>query len=182
MSASQSEVRWSPAIILLLLVGLVTVSGLWVVERAGDRSAGDSRSGSASAEVRIGSAGAPTQSFRWKMVTTWPKNFPGLGMGAENFARMVDEMSDGRLQIRVYGAGEVVPAFGVFDAVSQGVAEAGHGAAYYWTGKIPAAAYFTSIPFGFTAQSCMRPSTWCHSLQAIPVSRWAVGSTRRSTR
>jgi len=52
-----------------------------------------------------------------------------------------------------------VPAFGVFDAVSRGVAEVGHGAAYYWTGKMPAAAFFTSVPFGFTAQEI---NSWLH--------------------
>ncbi len=69
------------------------------------------------------------------MVTTWPKNFPGVGMAPENFSKMVDEMSNGRLKIKVYGSGELVPAFGVFDAVSQGTYQAGHGASYYWTGK-----------------------------------------------
>ena len=60
-------------------------------------------------------------------MTTWPKGLPGLGSAPENFARRVGEMSNGRLTVRVYGAGEVVPPFEVFDAVSQGVAEMGHG-------------------------------------------------------
>ena len=81
------------------------------------------------------------ETFQWKLVTTWPKNFPGLGTGPEKFARWVNEMSDGRLTVRVYGAGEIVPAFEVFDAVSQGVADAGHGAAYYWKGKIPSSVF-----------------------------------------
>ena len=63
------------------------------------------------------------------------KGLPGLGSAPENFARRVEEMSNGRLSVRVYGAGEVVPPFEVFDAVSQGVAEMGHGASYYWKGR-----------------------------------------------
>jgi len=90
--------------------------------------------------------------YKWKMVTTWPKNFPGLGTGAENLARLIGEMSGGRIQVKVYGAKELVPAFEVFDAVSRGTAEMGHGAAYYWKGKVPAAQFFAAMPFGMTAQ------------------------------
>lgn len=92
------------------------------------------------------------QTYEWNLVTSWPKNFPGLGMGPERFAVLVDEMSAGRLKIKVYGAGELVPAFEVFDAVSQGTAQMGHSAAYYWKGKSPAAQFFTSIPFGLNAK------------------------------
>ena len=45
------------------------------------------------------------QIYKWNMVTTWPKNFPGLGLAAENLSKYVDEMSNGRLKIKVYGAG-----------------------------------------------------------------------------
>lgn len=92
------------------------------------------------------------KTFKWKLVTSWPKNFPGLGTAPERFAKMVNEMSDGRLKIKVYGAGELVPALEVFDAVSLGTAELGHSGAYYWKGKLPAAQFFTSVPFGLTAQ------------------------------
>ena len=94
----------------------------------------------------------PAETYQWNLVTSWPKNFPGLGMGPERFAVLVDEMSAGRLKIKVYGAGELVPAFEVFDAVSQGTAQMGHSAAYYWKGKAPAAQFFTSIPFGLNAK------------------------------
>lgn len=102
---------------------------------------------------------APQVAYQWKLVTTWPKNFPGLGAAPENFAKMVNEMSNGRLQIRVYGANELVPAMGVFDAVAGGAAEMGHGAAYYWKGKIPAAQFFTAVPFGMNAQEM---NGWLH--------------------
>jgi TRAP-type mannitol/chloroaromatic compound transport system substrate-binding protein len=90
--------------------------------------------------------------FRWKMVTTWPPNFPILGEGCNKFAQWVKEMSGGRMEITVYGGGELVPALEVFDAVSNGAIELGHGAAYYWAGKIPAAQFFATVPFGMNAQ------------------------------
>ncbi len=95
------------------------------------------------------SASQPT--FNWKMVTTWPKNFPGLGMGAEYLAQIINQMSGGRINIKVYGAGEIVPAFEIFDAVTAGTAEMGHGSAYYWKGKNPALQFFSTVPFGMTA-------------------------------
>ena len=97
--------------------------------------------------------------YHWHLVTTWPKNFPGLGFAPKNFAHLVEEMSDGRLVIEVHGAGELVPALGVFDAVSSGSVEMGHSAAYYWKGKIPAAPFFTSVPFGMNAQEF---NAWLH--------------------
>lgn len=90
--------------------------------------------------------------YKWRMVTAWPKGFPGLGTGSERFAELVNEMSGGRLQVKVYGAGELVPAMGVFDVVSSGTIELGHSASYYWKGKTPAMQLFTTIPFGMTAQ------------------------------
>ena len=72
--------------------------------------------------------------YKWKLVS-WPKNFPGLGRQTETFAQYVNEMSNGRLQIKVFGAYEIVPGLEVFDAVSEGTAEMGHAAAYYWKGK-----------------------------------------------
>ena len=97
-------------------------------------------------------AAVESQRYEWKLITTWPKNLPALGTAPEKFARLVDRMSNGRLKIKVYGAGELVGAFEVFDAVLAGDAEMGHGAAYYWRGKVPEAAFFTAVPFGLTAQ------------------------------
>ena len=56
--------------------------------------------------------------YKWKMVTTWPKNFPGLGTGAQYLANTIENLSGGRIKVTVYGAGELVPAFEIFDAVS----------------------------------------------------------------
>ena len=90
-----------------------------------------------------------------KMVTTWPKDFPGLGSMAERTARFVNEMSGGALNIVIYAAGELVPAFEAFDAVSNGAADLYHGAEYYWTGKSKVYSFFTAVPFGMTAQEIM---------------------------
>ena len=93
---------------------------------------------------------ARAQSLRWRMVTSWPKRLPGPGMSAERVAERIGALSAGRLAITVSAAGEVVPAFEVLDAVGGGVAEMGHTASFYWQGKQPAAAYFTTVPFGLT--------------------------------
>lgn len=93
---------------------------------------------------------ARTETRRWRMVTSWPKRLPGPGMSAERVASRIAEMSGGRLAITVHAAGELVPAFEVLDAVGGGVAEMGHTAAFYWQGKQPAAAFYTTVPFGLT--------------------------------
>ncbi len=136
-----------PVVVLGLIAALVSVVSLWTLERADAPSAG------VAASVGTGEV------IEWKLVTTWPKGLPGLGAAPENFARRVNEASGGRLRIKVFGAGEIVPAFEVFDAVSRGVAEAGHGASYYWKGKIPASVFYTAVPFGMTAQEA---NGWLH--------------------
>jgi TRAP-type mannitol/chloroaromatic compound transport system substrate-binding protein len=93
---------------------------------------------------------AQSDKRRWRMVTSWPKRLPGPGMSAERVAERIGALSGGRFEITVSAAGEVVPAFEVLDAVGSGVAEMGHTAAFYWQGKAPAAAFFTTVPFGLT--------------------------------
>lgn len=103
---------------------------------------------------------AEVKHYKWKMVTSWPKNFPGLGMAPEHFAKSVKQMSNNRLTIEVYGAGELVPGLEVFDAVSQGAVQMGHSGAYYWKGKIPASPLFGALPFGMTATEL---NAWLHA-------------------
>ncbi|MCM5569386.1 TRAP transporter substrate-binding protein [Burkholderiaceae bacterium FT117] len=90
--------------------------------------------------------------IEWRMVTTWPKNFPGLGVGAENLAKRINTMSGGRLTIKVFAAGEMVPPLQALDAVINGTAEMSHGAAYYWQNKNPGLAFFTGVPYGMTSR------------------------------
>ena len=72
--------------------------------------------------------------IEWRMVTTWPKNFPGVGIAAQRIADRIAAMSDGRLTVKLFAAGEFVPAFEVFDAVREGKAECGHDSPYYTNG------------------------------------------------
>lgn len=91
--------------------------------------------------------------FNWKMTTTWAAGTPFYQTapgGAEAFAKRCAEMSNGRLKIKVFAAGELLPAFEGFDACSQGTVEANHGVAYYWAGKSFAAQYFATVPFGMS--------------------------------
>jgi TRAP-type mannitol/chloroaromatic compound transport system substrate-binding protein len=98
-----------------------------------------------------GSATARGETLRWKLATTWPPNFPGLGTGANFLAQTIERCSGGRIEVKVYGAGELVPAFEVFDAVARGTCELGHSGAYYWKGKTESASLFSALPFGMTA-------------------------------
>ena len=90
--------------------------------------------------------------YKWKMVTSWPKNFPGLGTGAENLAKLITNLSNNRIKVKVFGANELVPPLEVFDFVSKGGAELGHSGAYYWKGKSQACQFFSSVPFGMNSQ------------------------------
>lgn len=104
-------------------------------------------------QAQGGSPGIITdKKYQWKMVTTWPPNFPIIGETCTYFANLVNQLSAGRIEIRVYGGGELVPALESFDAVRSGAAEMSSGCAYYWAGKSPAAQFFGAVPFGMNAQ------------------------------
>jgi len=120
----------------------ITVMGLILTACGPENTAESSASPSDSAQ----------QHFNWKMVTTWPPGFPVLQAGSERFSDNVRAMSNGRLNIKVYAGGELIPALQTFDAVSQGTVEMGHGSAYYWAGKVPEAQFFSTVPFGMTAR------------------------------
>lgn len=97
-------------------------------------------------------SGTQQVQYKWRMVTTWPPDFPILGEAANQYAEIVNKMSNGRIEIQVYGGGELVPALEVFDSVRQNTAEMGCGASYYWAGKHPATQFFAAVPFGMNAQ------------------------------
>ncbi|WP_209426184.1 TRAP transporter substrate-binding protein [Pararhodobacter sp. SW119] len=88
----------------------------------------------------------------WRMVTTWPRNFPGLGVGAQRLAERITAATDGQLTIQVFTAGEMVPALQSLDAVIDGSAEMSHGAAYYWQNKSVGLSFFTGVPYGMTSR------------------------------
>ena len=93
----------------------------------------------------------------WRMVTSWPKNMSILQSGAERFAENVGILSDGRLNIKVFAGGELYKPLEVFDVVSTGKVECGNSASYYWANKVPAAQWFTTVPFGLKASEL---NTW----------------------
>jgi len=95
--------------------------------------------------------------FRWRLAMVVPRTFQLWAPAVETFAAEVKALSQGRLDIHVQGAGELVGAMQVFDAVKDGTIEMGHSAAYYWEGKLPGASFFTSVPFGLTASGM---TTW----------------------
>jgi len=85
-----------------------------------------------------------------RMVTSWPKGLPGAGTGVERLANNIQEMSGGRLRVRVFAAGELVPALRCMDAVVDGTADMGHDASFYHHGKNAAFSVFFAVPFGMT--------------------------------
>jgi TRAP-type mannitol/chloroaromatic compound transport system substrate-binding protein len=94
-----------------------------------------------------------------KLVTTWPRGFAGLSFGAERVAKRITMLSGGRLNVKLFAAGEMVPAFEAFDAVASGQAEMYHGAEYYWDSKHKAFPFFTTVPLGMTAHEL---EAWMH--------------------
>ena len=102
----------------------------------------------AGAAITVATPAISQQRQEWRMVTSWPKMFPGGGTAAVRFAEKISDATGGRLTIKVFAAGELVPPFQSFDAVSAGNAEMAHSAAYYWQGKSPGFNFFTAVPFG----------------------------------
>ena len=143
----KTKINYYPLIIIMLVAVIAVLFALLVMKKSVDN------------KQIITTSQQDQRVYHWKMVTSWPKNTPGLGVSAEKIAQVINEMSNGRLQIHVYGANELVPALGVFDAVSSGSVEMGHSGAYFWRGKIPASQFFTTIPFGMNAQEM---NGWLH--------------------
>ena len=106
----------------------------------------------AAAATTISGAPAIAQGrIEWKLPTSFPAKAPGVGTNVTSFAERVAAMSDGRLTFKVFSSGELVPPFAVEDAVQQGTAEIGHSTPYYAAGKNPALHFFSTVPFGMTA-------------------------------
>ena len=103
------------------------------------------------ASAGIISAPAIAQSkTKLTIVSTWPRDFPGLGLSAQRLAARIGDLSEGKLEVEYFAAGERVGAFDSFDEVASGNSQAYIAADYYWKGKHPGFAYFTSVPFGMT--------------------------------
>ncbi len=109
----------------------------------------------AAASLTIGAPAviASTKTIRWKATSFWNPKVKIMFDMVKDYCKIVKEMSDGQLDIKMYGGGELVPPFGAFDAVSQGTVQMGTGSSYFWAGKSTAFNWFGSIPFGMNAQS-----------------------------
>lgn len=88
---------------------------------------------------------------RWKLAETWPTNFPIFGDASKKMAKMVKEMSDGRLIIKIHSRNKHKAPLGVLDMVKAGQYQMGHTAAYYYKGKDLNTMFFTTMPFGMIA-------------------------------
>lgn len=110
-------------------------------------------------KVKSAIAGNENDRRVWRMATSWTKEMPILQSGAERFAEHVALLSGNRLKIKVYAGGELIKSLEVFDAVSEGTVECGNAASYYWAKKVPAAQWFTTVPFGLRASDL---NTWLH--------------------
>ncbi|MGF1658510.1 MAG: TRAP transporter substrate-binding protein [Rubrimonas sp.] len=93
------------------------------------------------------------------LVGAFPRGFPGVGVNAERLAARLTALSDGKLEVAYFGGGELVPPFGVFDAVSSGAAQFGHTASYYAVGQVRATMYFTTFPYALMQEEL---SGWIH--------------------
>jgi TRAP-type mannitol/chloroaromatic compound transport system substrate-binding protein len=107
---------------------------------------------SAAAATAIAAPAIGSGVIEWRLVHSWPKGLPGAGTGVDRLAQRIEVMAGGRLKLRVFAAGELVPALRCMDAVMDGTAEMGHDASFYHHGKNPAFSVFFAVPFGMTAQ------------------------------
>jgi TRAP-type mannitol/chloroaromatic compound transport system substrate-binding protein len=124
------------------------------------------------------------QRQEWRMVTSWPKMFPGGGTAAERFAKNISDISGGRLTIKVYSAGELVPAFEAFDAVQRGTADCMHSTPYYWQNKAKILSVYTTVPFGMTNYESIAwlrygggQALWDEAYAQFGLKGFAAGST-----
>lgn len=92
------------------------------------------------------------QKIRLTLAHGWPKGFPVFGESVEDYAELVHQMSDGRIEINVDSASKHKSAFGIFDFVKSGQYDIGQSASYYYGGKDPDALFFSSMPFSMTQQ------------------------------
>lgn len=120
----------------------------------------------------------------WRMVTSWPKMFPGAGVGAERFAKKVADLTDNRLTIKVFAAGELVPAFEAFDAVQRGTADCLNGTPYYWQNKSKIFSLFTTVPYGMAAHEFIAwirhgggQELWDENYERFGIRGWHSGNT-----
>ncbi|WP_448187235.1 TRAP transporter substrate-binding protein [Azospirillum sp. sgz301742] len=92
---------------------------------------------------------------KWRCASSFPKSLDTIYGAAEEVARRVSDATDGKFQIRTFGAGEIVPALQVLDAVQNGTVQCGHTVSYYYVGKDPTLGFDSAMPFGLNARQQM---------------------------
>jgi ABC-type glycerol-3-phosphate transport system substrate-binding protein len=92
------------------------------------------------------------ENIRWRLASSFPKSLDNLIGAAETFAKNVSESTGGKFTVTVHAAGELMPAFGVVDALQQGTIECANTAPYYFFGKDEAFAFDCAIPFGMNSR------------------------------
>lgn len=125
---------------------------------------------------------------QFRMATSWPKDFPGLGQMPNRFSKALYDMSDGQIDVKVYAAGELVGGLECFDATSTGAADMYHAAEYYWQGKSKAFSFFTAVPMGMTAAEIMGwvdhgggQALWDELSAAFNIKPFQAGNTGHQT-
>lgn len=114
------------------------------------KKAGGATAGVAVAATTLAAPAVAQKTKEMVIVSTWPRDFPGLGISAQRLAERIPELTDGAIKVTYFAAGEKVGAFDSFDEVASGNSQAYVAADYYWKGKHPGYAYYCSVPFGLT--------------------------------
>ena len=96
--------------------------------------------------------------IKWRMPVSWPKSLDTIYGGADMMCKALKEATDGKFDIQIFAAGEIVPGLQIVDAVQAGTVEIGHTASYYYFGKDPTFGFGTSVPFGPNARI---NQAWC---------------------
>jgi TRAP-type mannitol/chloroaromatic compound transport system substrate-binding protein len=115
--------------------------------------------GTAAAATTLAAPAISQGMKEFQMVTSWPKNFPGLGTAAARFGDRVAAMSDGKMTVKLFAGGELVHPLKCHDAVQEGTADMYHSAEYYYQGKALGLSFFAAVPFGLTPAEM---NAWIH--------------------
>src|SRR6266571_1195209 len=111
-----------------------------------------SATGAAAATVASPAIAQSSPEIKWRMTSSFPKSLDTIYGGAVELSKYVAEMTDNKFQIQVFAAGEVVPGLQSLDATANGTVEMCHTVSYYYVGKDPTFAIYSSVPFGLNAR------------------------------
>ncbi len=114
------------------------------------KKAGVGLAAGAVAAPAIGQGAQPE--VKWRLAASWPKSLDTLFGGAEHISKRCASATNGKFQIQVFAAGEIVPGLQVLDAVQNATVQCAHTAPYYFFGKDPTFAFSCAIPFGLNAR------------------------------